>query len=103
VTTNFSTNSSDIAYGVAIQRDGKIVAGGRTGDYPAFDLALVRYTSLGALDASFGAGGKVTTNLGNQEQGYAVALDAKGKIVLAGISFANGHDFDMAVARYLGR
>jgi uncharacterized delta-60 repeat protein len=103
VATNFSTNSSDIAYGIAIQRDGKIVAGGRTGDYPAFDLALARYTGLGALDASFGAGGKMTTNLGNQEQGYAVALDAKGKIVLAGISFANGHDFDMAVARYLGR
>ena len=47
--------------------------------------------------------GMVTTNLGNQEQGYAVALDAKGKIMLAGISFSNGSDYDMVVARYLTR
>jgi uncharacterized delta-60 repeat protein len=103
VTTNFTTNSSDIAYAVTVQRDGKIVAAGRTGDYPAFDLALTRYTSAGVLDSTFGTGGKVTTNLGNQEQGYAAVVDSKGKIVLAGISFANGSNFDMVVARYLGR
>jgi len=53
VTTDFG--SSEEAYTIAIQSDGKIVAAGYTGG----DVALARYTVNGALDNSFGINGLV--------------------------------------------
>lgn len=100
VTTDFFNGSNDIAYAVALQRDGKIVVAGRTGEYPDFALALARYQSDGQLDASFGRGGKVATGAG--VQAYAVGI-RKGKIVAAGFSFANGSNYDFFVARFLGQ
>ncbi|MBI5562646.1 MAG: hypothetical protein HY894_07345 [Deltaproteobacteria bacterium] len=56
VTTGFGAYGT-VANAVAIQSDGKIVAAvGYTGDF-----VLVRYNADGALDASFDAGGIVTT------------------------------------------
>jgi uncharacterized delta-60 repeat protein len=84
--------TSDAASGLAIQPDGKLVAAGAAGS----DFAVVRYDPSGALDSSFGSGGKVTTDFGGAADGAkAVALQADGKIVAAG---GNGADF--AVARY---
>jgi uncharacterized delta-60 repeat protein len=57
VLTNIGKNTNDHAYSVGLQTDGKIVVAGATGS----NLALLRYTSSGALDSSFGTGGKVTT------------------------------------------
>ncbi|HEY2712728.1 MAG TPA: hypothetical protein VGI60_09465 [Chthoniobacterales bacterium] len=103
VTTNFAgNNSDDIAYAIALQRDGKLVVGGRTGEYPVFDFGVARYTSAGQLDQGFGVGGVVTTDLGNEELGYGIAVQRDGKILLSGGVF-NGSTFDMGVVRYLGR
>src|SRR5262249_60035871 len=64
VTTDFSS-SNDIAYAVVLQSDGKIVvAGSATGPSTADDFALARYNGNGSLDTSFGAGGKVATDFG---------------------------------------
>jgi len=53
----------------------------------------------GMLDATFGTGGKVTTNFGGSERASAVALQSDGKIVVAGfISSPLGDDF--AVSRH---
>jgi uncharacterized delta-60 repeat protein len=57
VVTNIGKRTSDAAYRLELQPDGKIVVAGTTNS----TLALVRYTSAGALDTSFGSGGKVTT------------------------------------------
>ena len=100
--TDFSGASDDIAYAMTMQSDGKLVVGGRTGDYPSFDFGVARYSSDGQLDQSFGTGGKVTTDIGSADYGYAVALQRNGKFVLAGIAF-NGSNFDFAAASYLGR
>jgi uncharacterized delta-60 repeat protein len=100
VTTDFSGSTDDIAYAMALQRDGKIVVGGRTGPYPAFDFGVARYTSNGQLDQSFGSGGKVVTDLGTEELGYGIAVQRDGRILLSGAAF-NGSNFDMAVLRYL--
>jgi uncharacterized delta-60 repeat protein len=55
VTTNFRIDAfSSEAYGVAVQSDGKIIAGGGYGSF-----ALVRYNTDGSLDTSFGGGGRV--------------------------------------------
>src|SRR5204863_7256197 len=57
------------AFSVALQPDGKIVAAGNFVDSSKggfISCALIRYTSNGAIDASFGAGGIVIGNpLGN--------------------------------------
>jgi len=52
---------------------------------------------IGALDASFGAGGKLTTTFGGTETGSAVAIQTDGKIVVVG-NTSLFHDF--AIARY---
>ena len=49
---------------MAVQSDGKIVVAGFLNG-SNYDFALVRYTAAGALDASFGSGGKVTTDFGS--------------------------------------
>jgi uncharacterized delta-60 repeat protein len=86
------------AYGLAIQRDGKIVAAGSSSGF-----ALVRYTPAGALDPGFGSGGVVTTSIeSGHESAQAVALQRDGKIVVAGYANDGGSD-DFAVARYYGR
>jgi uncharacterized delta-60 repeat protein len=66
--------------------DGKIVVGGGSGE-PDSDFALVRYDASGALDESFGTGGKVVTDLGALEYLTALELQPDGKIVAAGYSF----------------
>lgn len=60
----------------------------------------------GALDSSFGAGGKVETTLrGHDDTGYAVAVQPDGKIVVAGVSKESSNfavsDYDIALTRYL--
>lgn len=63
VTTNFGGHA-DIAYCVAVQPDGKIVAGGEYDPQSQVGyFALARYNADGTLDASFGSGGKKTTSL----------------------------------------
>lgn len=92
----------DHAYGVAVQQsDGKIVIVGDSGNGNDADIALVRYTPTGVLDSSFGGGGKVTTPIGSSsEEGYAMALQGDGKIVVAGYAVIGGK-VQLALVRYL--
>ena len=113
VTTPIEDGAS--ASGLALQPDGKIVAAGgaitRTvGTAPEYRFALARYNSDGSLDASFGSGGKVTTqfvdcaecdlDFGAVAEG--VALQTDGKLVLAGAEFGSGESSRgrFALARY---
>ena len=80
-------SSQDRGNAVALQSDGKIVVAGSSFNGSNDDFALVRYTSSGSLDGTFGSGGKVTTTFGSIEGGAnAVALQSDGKIVAAGRS-----------------
>src|SRR4051794_26886266 len=54
------TAASDLATGVAVQIDGKVVAAGRQGSSP-YAFAAARFNADGSIDASYGTGGKVTT------------------------------------------
>src|SRR5262249_56150888 len=94
VTTDLSS-SSDYAFGVALQSDGKIVAAGFSGG----NAALTRYNPGGSLDTTFGSGGKVTSAYTNA---VCIALQGDGKIVAAGESRNIGTGEDFGVARYLG-
>ena len=104
VTTSFSAGNS-VANAVAIQSNGDIVVVGTAGS----DFALARYTSTGALDGSFGSGGKVATNfqllglsLLGTDSAYAVAIQSNGAIVVAGtgLDVAGLLGSDFTVARY---
>jgi uncharacterized delta-60 repeat protein len=81
VTTDFA-GGFDNPTGILLQPDGKILLTGssRTATVPA-ELALLRYTTTGTLDATFGNGGKVSST--TVATGRA-ALQVDGKIVVAG-------------------
>jgi len=87
-----SVGASTQGRGVGLQEDGKIVVVGYVGT-TSHDFALARYTITGTLDTSFNTDGMLTTDLGGDEYGYAVAFQADGKIVAAGYS---GGDFGLA-------
>ena len=75
----------DKAIGEAIQSDGKIVlAGYSTDDAASYDIALVRYNPNGSLDKTFSGDGRVITNLGALDQGFGVAIQPDGRIVVTG-------------------
>jgi uncharacterized delta-60 repeat protein len=86
---------------LAVQADDKLDVAGTTFSNGFFGFALARYTAGGQLDPSFGAGGIVTPSFGNSAEGAgAVAVDAQGRIIVAGTS-GNGYRNDFALARYL--
>jgi uncharacterized delta-60 repeat protein len=97
VLTGFVRGADAAATGIALQPDGKIVAAGHGGDW---DFALARYTISGKLDPSFGSGGKVLTDLGDEDdQATAVAVQKDGKIVAAGQTGYKSTQH-LALARY---
>ncbi|WP_165229541.1 peroxidase family protein [Aquisphaera insulae] len=100
VTTNTGGYPGESVRKILIQSDGKIVAvalGGPNG------FAVVRYGSDGALDASFGSGGIVRTNVSGNALQADAALDGviqpDGKIVVAGSASISGTN-RMALVRY---
>jgi uncharacterized delta-60 repeat protein len=105
VTTDFRSGN-DRAFGIALQRDGKIVAagcaGGHCGDDSPNDFALARYKLDGSLDTIFGGGdGKVTTDFSSDtDRAHAVAIQSDGKILAAGIARPAASAGDFALARY---
>lgn len=100
VVTDFGS-ADNVSLALAIQpADGKLVAAGCSSNGADDDFALVRYNPDGSLDATFGAGGIVTTNFNNSTDCInAVAVQSDGKIVAAGYYF-NGSYFRFALARY---
>jgi len=89
----------DTGFAVVVQYDGRIVVGGASASAGDMDVALVRYSSNGALDPSFGSGGRVLTDLGGYEQAFALVAQPDGKLVAAGVSTAGG-SVDFALVRY---
>ena len=104
VITDLVTADNDAVRAVAIQADGKIVVAGYSNGSGNDDFALARYTTSGVLDTTFGGGdGIVTTDIVTADADYAqaVAIQADGKIVVAGTS-DNGTNIDFTLARYIG-
>ena len=101
VITDIVPGQDDLATSVAIQATGEIIVAGYSSNGTDNDFVLARYTSLGALDTSFGAGGKVITDIvpGQDDLATSVAIQATGEIIVAGYS-SNGTDNDFVLARY---
>jgi uncharacterized delta-60 repeat protein len=96
VTTSISTGL-DVGRAAVIQPDGKIVVAGIADINNAnSDFIVIRYNPDGSLDTTFDGDGKVTTDFsGRDDQAHGVAIQADGKLVVAGSSSG-----DFALARY---
>jgi uncharacterized delta-60 repeat protein len=88
--------------GIAIQSDGRIVVSGHGSSGTGSAFATARYNADGSPDSTFGSGGIVKTSISTTaSNSSAVALQADGKIVVAGDA-SNGTKYNFALARYLG-
>jgi uncharacterized delta-60 repeat protein len=102
VISDIAGSSEDVANVVAIQPDGKIIAGGfsqAVGQSANPTFTVVRYNSNGSLDTTFGSGGKILTDFteSSQERIYDLFVLADGKILAVG-SYS-GNSFPGVAAR----
>ena len=94
-------SGSDVARGVALQPDGKIVVAGYCSNGTTYDFCLARYLASGTLDVSFNGSGTVITPIGvGDDYAISLALQPDGKIIVAGVC-SNGANSDFCLARYL--
>jgi uncharacterized delta-60 repeat protein len=105
VTTDFGASPGapvhdEFARGVVVQRDGRIVAVGVAQLGTGADLAMARYTSDGAPDPSFGAGGRLTVDVhGGFDTADDAAVQVVDGLVLVGGSAANGRTVENLLLR----
>lgn len=81
--THFGSNSYGRA--LVVQGDGKIVVAGTVEQSTDKDIAVARFNSNGSIDTSFSTDGRLTYDgIWGWDQGWDVALQADGKIIVAG-------------------
>lgn len=103
VAINGADTSDAAAQSLAIQKDGKLVVAGYSARGLTNIFVLARYEVGGALDTTFGLNGIVKTQFPDgvgHDIPYSTAIQADGKIVVAGASSNNGSGSTFAVARY---
>ncbi|MCX7250909.1 MAG: hypothetical protein NTX37_05325 [Burkholderiales bacterium] len=102
-------SGNDSANSMAVQADGKVIVAGTstsTGGSSS-NIVIERFNTDGTLDTSFGAGnsdgspdGVVSLDLGaSSDAAKAVAIQADGKIVVAGNSTPTGGSSNVVLAR----
>ncbi len=101
VLTDFGS-VADMAYAVAIQKNGKIVVSGSTTTQTRTDFALARYRKNGELDPSFGDQGRVVTDFnGGIDSAVGIAIDKDGTIIVSGLAESPPPaGYDIGLARY---
>ena len=94
VSAGFSGFSPEEGEKVTLDAAGNILVVGTDFNDSTFgDIALVRYTSDGQLDTSFGIGGKVTTDFnGRSESATSITTDLAGNILVSGRSRSIGQN-----------
>jgi uncharacterized delta-60 repeat protein len=101
VTTPIGTQR-DQALGIAIQSDGKIIAGGSANSGEGDESALVRYNTNGSLDTTFGGGGKVKIDIlpFRSDSFKSIILQSDGKITAVGTSGSFPLSSSFALVRF---
>jgi len=88
------------ARAVAVAGDGGLVVAG----HHTHDFAVIRLDRDGKMDGAFGTGGKVITPVTSSwDEAQGVAIDADGKIVVAGWAYETGSSGNFALVRYDGQ
>jgi uncharacterized delta-60 repeat protein len=91
-TVDFGVGSTSTSTSTVIDATGKIVVGGyvNLSGSTTSDFTLVRYNSDRTIDTTFGIGGKIVADFGGDDKGYGVAIDAQGRIFIAGSTLISG-------------
>lgn len=85
VVTPIGGAGRDLVTGVAIDRQGRIVAAGMRGSYHGDSaFAVTRYLRNGNPDTSFSGDGQTQTKFQGNAAAVGVAIDSNGRIVVAG-------------------
>jgi uncharacterized delta-60 repeat protein len=96
--STFDFGAGSVGHAVAIQPDGRIVVGGSTDASSA--MAVSRLEANGSLDTSFSGDGKATFDfIWGYDEGWDVALQGDGKILVAGSATIDG-DHLFALVRF---
>ncbi|MBK9947788.1 MAG: DUF4347 domain-containing protein [Nitrospira sp.] len=93
---------SDLAEGLTIQADGKLLVTGTAG-INGNDFGLVRLNTDGSLDTTFSGDGVATTDYtaSSDDRAYSVAVQNDGQIVVSGTSKVGAlGDYNYALTRY---
>jgi uncharacterized delta-60 repeat protein len=95
------SSGDDHGKAVAVQPDGKIVVAATMYRPPfATDIALIRYTTHGTIDYSFGMAGFTVTDIaGSFDDAAGLTILSNGKILVGG-GGVNVTHFDFALLRY---
>lgn len=89
-----SAGYENSAYATAIQSDGKIVVAGTSSSYSStvgdyYRFVLLRYNTNGTLDNTFDGDGRVLCDSGKNRDAFALAIQADGKMIVAGTIDSN--------------
>ncbi|NMO15911.1 hypothetical protein HPC49_24205 [Pyxidicoccus fallax] len=82
----------DHATDVAIQPDGRILLAGASSNNTNLDFVVARFTSTGALDSTFGFGGRATYGFasGSNDSLSDMVLQPDGKVLVVGLTYTPG-------------
>ena len=95
------TQYNNSAGSIVAQDDGRFLVTGGINFGPNYSRFVVeRYTENGQLDASFGQGGRVITEIGQDSDGIDPVVQPDGTILVAGWSQAVNGERSLVVARY---
>jgi uncharacterized delta-60 repeat protein len=103
VWTDFMSAAAESISALVTDTEGRIVVGGWGAvSGGGYQFALARYSSDGRLDAGFGHGGKILTDLTASSAEYitSLAIDGHGRIVAGGWGDIPGGETRFALARY---
>lgn len=89
-----SAGYENSAYAMALQSDGKIIVAGTSSVYSTtvgdvYRFVLLRYNTNGTLDNTFDGDGRVLCDSGKNRDAFALAIQADGKIIIAGTIDSN--------------
>ena len=104
VTSDLQLGSADIAFGIALQSDNKIILAGSSDDGSNTNGALIRYLPNGVIDSTFGTNGIVITDFENNQQDEIKAIKINqltGHIIVGGSSIISSSIGKPVIARYL--
>ncbi len=92
---DFGSNE-EMAHAMVLDSSGRILLAGGSGKR----VALTRLRDNGSLDSTFSQDGLFTTQFSLQDVAYAIALQASGRIVVAGSSFISSTTTPLITTNY---
>lgn len=102
-TFDLQGGSDDVAYAMVLLADGNILLAGYSDDGSNKNAAIIRITSSGTLDTTFGTSGKVYTEFisGRADEIKVIKVHAlTGNLIVGGTSSATSTNSQGVIARY---